>query len=432
MACRVRALAQWGPLLSACLTQPTFPQLTRPPAATLAQEHVLAAALRLHDPKKLARIRQRTAMPVTDAPPQPGDFVKITKGDYEGQFGQCFEVKLPGYASPRFAPPIAVGEVGSLGDAAAAAFSSVGRLPAPSLLPPPAPPPSTASPEDDTPATAQEAATSIVAHSAVNAAASSPSVMDAARMLTRYAVRHADATAIAASTLLGFASPRYAVRFSNQTVDAGLPADFIVSSGMSEPACRAWSREQRAPALAAVAARLPGEVQAAVHAVVEGDESIVELLRADPPHALQEYLAAREICEGVRLWDSPPWLWTSWWENTLDLGVEIGTPFRRGLLRAAGVRGSYLNLRGKIGGDRKVSLKAVGQLLQVRRALGEKDPFVLPLASLARSRLLRHAPARSPARAGGHLGRPLAERSGHRGRRLPRTRRRAEQHPEHA
>ena len=67
----------------------------------------------------------------------------------------------------------------------------------------------------------------------------------------------------------------------------------------------------------------------------------------------------------VRLFDHPPWLWTHWWANTLAIGIQIGDPFRRGLLRAAGVHGYVLNLRGKLGGDRAVSLRAVGQLLQV-------------------------------------------------------------------
>ena len=158
---------------------------------------------------------------------------------------------------------------------------------------------------------------------------------------------------------------RYAVRFANQRVDAGLPADYIVASGVVEAECRAWSHQHRMPALTAAATSLATDRQCAIQAVLEGDATIADLLRADPPHALQEYLVAREICDGVRLFDHPPWLWTHWWANTLAIGIQIGDPFRRGLLRAAGVQGYVLNLRGKLGGDRAVSLKAVGQLLRV-------------------------------------------------------------------
>jgi len=249
----------------------------------LEREHVATAAIRLHDPRQLAAIRERTSMPVSQHPPKDGEWVQVVKGDFAWQYGHCFSYEVSA-TSPRLQGKH---EANGSGSAKADDKESAVRL------------------------------------------------------------------------------TRYAVRFANQRVDAGLPAEYIVASGMIEAECRAWSHEHRTPALIAAATSLAPDRQRDIQAVLEADATIADLLRADPPHALQEYLAAREICDGVRLFDHPPWLWTHWWANTLAIGIQIGDPFRRGLLRAAGVHGYVLNLRGKLGGDRAVSLRAVGQLLQV-------------------------------------------------------------------
>ena len=106
--------------------------------------------------------------------------------------------------------------------------------------------------------------------------------------------------------------------------------------------------------------------------IVDGADELVKhllaSLEADPMRTFQEYFVARALCGGVNLRDAPPWRWTIWWENTLQLGTEMGDQFRYGLRRAAGIptaNGGHLGLRGKVGGDRSVSLLAIGQLLRV-------------------------------------------------------------------
>ena len=68
--------------------------------------------------------------------------------------------------------------------------------------------------------------------------------------------------------------------------------------------------------------------------------------------SLQEYFAARDLCDqGSLPANAFPWEWTAWWANALTLGTEMGGPFVRGLLRAAGVTGDALDLSQRLGGD---------------------------------------------------------------------------------
>ena len=62
---------------------------------------------------------------------------------------------------------------------------------------------------------------------------------------------------------------------------------------------------------------------------------------------------ARALCEeGTVLSGAPPWQWPAWWANAVKLGEEMGEPFARSLLSAAGVKGDALDLSQKLGGDR--------------------------------------------------------------------------------
>ena len=165
---------------------------------------------------------------------------------------------------------------------------------------------------------------------------------------------------------------RYSVEFPNDVSEAGLALNAFISSGLDEAGCRAWVHRQRGPALLEACDVLPIEVREAVHVIVDGaDEMVKQLLASlekDPMRTFQEYFVARALCGGVNLRDAPPWRWTIWWENTLQLGTEMGDQFRYGLRRAAGIpnaNGGHLGLRGKVGGDRSVSLLAIGQLLRV-------------------------------------------------------------------
>ena len=79
----------------------------------------------------------------------------------------------------------------------------------------------------------------------------------------------------------------------------------------------------------------------------------------------------RAICtENHRLpRDSPPWKWGPFWANVAKLGLENGTRFGDGLLRAADVEGGELNLSGQLDGDRPTVLAVVCALMGSLRVL---------------------------------------------------------------
>ena len=80
--------------------------------------------------------------------------------------------------------------------------------------------------------------------------------------------------------------------------------------------------------------------------------------------SFQEYFTACALCEeGVNLSGSPPWQWPAWWANALRMGEEMGQPFQKGLIRAAGVEGTGVNLSKKLSGDRPTALRAILQLM---------------------------------------------------------------------
>ena len=97
----------------------------------------------------------------------------------------------------------------------------------------------------------------------------------------------------------------------------------------------------------------------------------VEPLQVQSSHlSFQEYFAARALCEeGAVLSGAPPWQWPAWWANAVAIGAEMGEPFAKGLLRAAGVTGDALDLSQKLSGDRPTVLRVVVQLARVLQSL---------------------------------------------------------------
>lgn len=235
----------------------------------LEQENILAAALHLCDPKLLAKVKQRTVMPHITPPQRPkdGDWVKVTRGEYAGEYG---------------------------------------------------------------------------------------------RLESSIQIRNDSGHII---------MQRFSVHFANQTSEAGLAPSAFISSGLDEAQCRAWAQEARPRRLLEACESLPPPVRDGIHGLLHGaDDSTLSLLssfEADPMRTFQEYFVAMALCAGIDLKDMPPWRWTIWWDNTLKLGIEMGDAFRKGLRRGSGASSGQLNLRGKVGGDRQVSLLAVGQLLRV-------------------------------------------------------------------
>ena len=106
---------------------------------------------------------------------------------------------------------------------------------------------------------------------------------------------------------------------------------------------------------------------------------LLSLLEAEPLQlqsshlSFQEYFVVRTLCEaGMLLSATPPfWKWSSWWANVVRLGEEKGRDFGQGLLRAAGVEGSTLNLEGQLGRDHSTVLAALNLVLKFDNTLTE-------------------------------------------------------------
>ena len=64
------------------------------------------------------------------------------------------------------------------------------------------------------------------------------------------------------------------------------------------------------------------------------------------------------------------------------MGGEMGEPFAKGLLRAAGVEGDVLDLSQKLGGDRRTAVAAVTHLARELTSLKWVPPKVPSLAML--------------------------------------------------
>lgn len=254
---------QLSKLLQETLLQAHFAQ-----QRALDEESILAAALRLFDPKTLASVKRRTRMPKLVAPQRPkeGDWVQITTGDFAGECGHL-ESNL------------------QIRD-------------------------------------------------------------DKGRLLME----------------------RYTVHFPNETNEAGLALNAFISSGLDREQCELWAQKHRPRQLLEACESLPPPVRDAIHEVVDGTNGVamrlLHALEADPMRTFQEFFVVKALCAGVALRDMPPWRWTIWWENTLQMGKQIGDGFRKGLKRGSGADSGELKLRGKIAGDREVSLVALGQLLR--------------------------------------------------------------------
>ena len=79
-------------------------------------------------------------------------------------------------------------------------------------------------------------------------------------------------------------------------------------------------------------------------AVLRDRMPLISLLQLQPLQmqaahlSFQEYFVARALCTGEWRLPSPPWEWSAFWDNTLDLGTQMGEhEFGSGLLRAAGL-----------------------------------------------------------------------------------------------
>ena len=93
---------------------------------------------------------------------------------------------------------------------------------------------------------------------------------------------------------------------------------------------------------------------------------LLSLLKARPLElqsahlSIQEYYAARAICEGARL-PKQPWELSVSWANTVRLGLDMGVEFGRGLLQSSS--GQALaggSVQVTIRGDRHTSALALG------------------------------------------------------------------------
>ena len=83
-------------------------------------------------------------------------------------------------------------------------------------------------------------------------------------------------------------------------------------------------------------------------------------LRLQSSHlSIQEYYAARAICEGAVL-PKPPWELPVFWANTVRLGLDMGDAFCQGLLRSSGKALQGPSVRVRIRGDRHTSALALG------------------------------------------------------------------------
>jgi len=158
--------------------------------------------------------------------------------------------------------------------------------------------------------------------------------------------------------------PPYKVTFANGMESGWLYPHDLRSSGLAdETAVLQRAMAARAPAVrAACEARLSVALRTALRTVRErvlvDALPLLSLVQSEPLRlqsshlSFQEYFAARALCEeGTKLSGTPPWQWPAWWANAVELGAQMGDGFGRGLLRAAGVTGSTLDLSQKLGGD---------------------------------------------------------------------------------
>jgi hypothetical protein len=168
----------------------------------------------------------------------------------------------------------------------------------------------------------------------------------------------------------------YKVTFADGATSGWLYRRQLKSSGLDEAAfhTRAAERVSAAQVREACAA-LPEAAREALAEVrdrVSRDAlPLLSLLQTEPLQlqsshlSIQEYFAACALRDGTRLSGAPPWQWPAWWANTVAIGEEMGEPFAKGSLRAAGVEGDALDLNQKLGGDRPTVLRVVALFTRV-------------------------------------------------------------------
>jgi len=148
----------------------------------------------------------------------------------------------------------------------------------------------------------------------------------------------------------------------------------LQSSGRDETGFLADAMKRSARELQVMLREMPcvmRDALATVRTRVRADKlPLLSLLQANPLRvqsshlSFQEYHAACAICAGSRLSGAPPWQWPSWWANSLRLGVEMGEPFARGLLKAVGLEDGMLDLSNEqVSGHPLCSGIVIGQLM---------------------------------------------------------------------
>ena len=161
------------------------------------------------------------------------------------------------------------------------------------------------------------------------------------------------------------------VTFADGTKSDYMSDDSLTSSGLDETkvlarAMAACADDVRTACEAKLSDGMRKALRTVRERVMRDELPLLSLLQAEPLQlqashlSFQEYFAARALCEeGTVLSGAPPWQWPAWWANAVKLGEEMGEPFARGLLRAAGVEGDALDLSAKLGGDRPTVLRVV-------------------------------------------------------------------------
>ena len=194
----------------------------------------------------------------------------------------------------------------------------------------------------------------------------------------------------------------YKVSFASGASSGWVKESDLVSSGLDQVSFAArFGGEGRRKAMHAAVAALPAWLREAVQAVrthVSHDQlPLLSLLQSQPllmqsAHlSFQEYYAARAIFKGMALPGEPPWRWSAWWANTLQLGSELGDGFGLGLVRAAGLSGS-LDLSGQIGGHRPTSVAAVAQLIHGLEVIDLSENNLSPAEVVMIARAVQSSP----------------------------------------
>lgn len=166
----------------------------------------------------------------------------------------------------------------------------------------------------------------------------------------------------------------YKVTFVDGAQTSWLKPDELMTSGLYESSFLVWKMAACATEVREACSQL--QLSTALDEVrrrIKSDQlPLLSLLQVEPLQvqsshlSFQEYYTALAICDDTtQLSGSPPWQWPAWWWNTLSFGSEMGLAFSRGLLRAAGVGGSALDLCGKLGGDRATVLRVVALFMTV-------------------------------------------------------------------